>query len=88
MTQLTITDKLRNLIHWGLVICNQIVTWTAFAILAMFVLDIDMKKPNCWFRDFELLETIMRDVSKFGEKLTSNQLFGNCTNFPISALDL
>ena len=88
MTQLTITDILRNLNHWGLVIYNQIVTWTAKTILAMFVLNIDMKKPNCWFWDFELLETIMRDVSKFGEKLTSNQLFRNCTNFPISALDL
>ena len=39
VTQLTITDKLRNLnhdIHWGVVIYNQTVTWTALAILAMF----------------------------------------------------
>ena len=38
VTQLTITIKLQKLEswHWGIVIYNQIVTWTAFAILAMF----------------------------------------------------
>ena len=38
MTQLTVSDKLRNLNHdiEGVVIYNQMVTCTAFAILAMF----------------------------------------------------
>ena len=37
--QLTITDTIAKLEswHWGLVIDNQRVTWTAFAILAMFL---------------------------------------------------
>ena len=39
VAQLTIIDKLQKLNHdiGGLVIYNQIVTWTAFAILAMFL---------------------------------------------------
>ena len=52
MKQLTITDKLRNLnhdIHWGVVIYNQIVSWTAFAILAMFIWECGLNGKKCFF---------------------------------------
>ena len=47
--QLTITDNLKlESWHWGLLIYNQIVTWTAFAILAMFLQVSCLHIYNSW----------------------------------------
>ena len=37
-------------LDWGVVIYNQIVTWTAFAILAMFILTLERMSISHWSR--------------------------------------